>query len=871
LILASKKGSTQLVNLLISRNSRINHQSEKGSALILAVIAGHRGVVELLIDNKAELEETFLAGTLKGTALILAVVKGDADMATLLCQKGSIVNAQDSNGYTPLMHSLQQGRLEITETLLQHNAQTETTQNTDKRTVLMCACLGGVVDFATILVNNGADVNAVDRNGATALLQTTCLSGNVQVAEFLISKGAQVNIKDKIKGWTPLMHASNWGFKDVATLLIAHKAEINDRCDGGALKGSTALVMAAAAGQKEVVTCLCVNGALLDIQNDAGNTAFILSVDKNHQEIVSKLLESDADVNIQNKLGFTALMKASKENNLGIVRSILQNKNCIANPSLANKQKLTALHLSCSMDVAKALCDFRAPIEATDLGMFTPIVRASQAGHDDVVCLLLEKRANPNSSGWNGNTSLHVACHRGHDKVVRTLLSDPRLNLNCQNIYGFTALHLASRACHISIVGLLIEKGANVNTQDKNGNTPFHLAMVQGNEPVIELFLGLSNPQLMSLKNVYGCNAITYGHSFCPNEGNKNTVAKYAQFLGPSPILPALKFSEIAQLVLRRVSLSNVNLILTKHVVEAGEFPHYDACKSNCWHINGENVAPGEKVLFVSHRWASDSHPDPDKKQFGILTKFLAHIREEFKYVWLDYACICQARGSELFWTHLDNIPTAVWLSTHCLIIPKLEPLKHTWGPLANQQIADASCLKDYLGRSWCIFESIACMLTNTSLFCALQLGAFIVFEKFEEPEGASQLGFTHLSSNVRSRLAHGKHDDYVHVNRDHLHHLWEVDEPLKILELLSKVLVSEDARTRKIVEQSKHLRLEMKQLQETMNVPEIKELWKLLGECKMDEDKLIVFRLLVFVGIYSADICAPPPTPRNDCVCLLV
>lgn len=52
----------------------------------------------------------------------------------------------------------------------------------------------------------------------------------------------------------------------------------------------------------------------------------------------------------------------------------------------------------------------------------TPLHCAARMGHKDLVKLLLEHKANPNSTTTAGHTPLHIAAREGHAQTVRILL-----------------------------------------------------------------------------------------------------------------------------------------------------------------------------------------------------------------------------------------------------------------------------------------------------------------------------------------------------------------------------------------------------------------------------------------------------------------
>ena len=84
---------------------------------------------------------------------------------------------------------------------------------------------------------------------------------------------------------------------------------------------------------------------------------------------------------------------------------------------------------------------------------------ASEAGHSQVVSMLLQKGANVDSMTRFGATALHVACQHGHYDIVRELLQHGA-NVAVKDRDGFTPLDWAAKGDHEIVLRLLIESGA---------------------------------------------------------------------------------------------------------------------------------------------------------------------------------------------------------------------------------------------------------------------------------------------------------------------------------------------------------------------------------------------------------------------------
>ena len=118
------------------------------------------------------------------------------------------------------------------------------------------------------------------------------------------------------------------------------------------------------------------------------------------------------------------------------------------------------------------------PVDLQDRCGYQPLHYAAKKGNANIVEVLLKWGANPNATGYEGRTPLHLAIHSS--QALKALLV-PSLLVSAQDHSGDTALHLAlvdhfrSGGSDYSVVEELLRAGADVNIQNSSGISPFHM------------------------------------------------------------------------------------------------------------------------------------------------------------------------------------------------------------------------------------------------------------------------------------------------------------------------------------------------------------------------------------------------------------
>ncbi len=240
-------------------------------------------------------------------------------------------------------------------------------------------------------------------------------------------------------------------------------------------------------------------------------------------DIVNTLITAGANPNLPNYIGFSPLTIAcatqdiNAEQDINIVKALIA---AGANPDLEGSQFTTPLFAACSRgnsEIAKLLLDAganpnfeaqgSAPVivsasdpratGATEARGFiesslcnSPLFVACSRGHSEIAKLLLDERANPNFTTAKMDTPLIMASQDGYASIVGYLL-EKGADVHYRNpLNGYTALMVASGGGHLDVVRALLAQGADVNILDsEHRDTPLILASGGGHLDVVRALL----------------------------------------------------------------------------------------------------------------------------------------------------------------------------------------------------------------------------------------------------------------------------------------------------------------------------------------------------------------------------------------------
>lgn len=337
------------------------------------------------------------------------------------------------------------------------------------------------LDFAKMLLKSGANPDGEYHYDGTPLTMAV-RRGNFAMVELLLSAGADPDA-DKSSSESTLLSAVNSGSVEMTLRLL--------RAGANPFRQNGERISILEMTRSEPLALIILFDAMPQLpEPDAELLAAVIGGNIAKAE---SLLAVGADPDAATANGITALMQASGRADLAMMRLLLKAE---ADPHRRDESGRTALHHCVhgwATDENKLEWRLAAP---------------------DAIKLLLAAGADPNAESRCKRTPLHIAVGTAYDNtdVIRLLLragADPnRADSNEETpLYLLVEYYLRpmDRVCFEN-ARLLIDAGANVNTENYSGQTPLKSAVDRNMPEVVELLLANgANPKL---KNKYGETAL---------------------------------------------------------------------------------------------------------------------------------------------------------------------------------------------------------------------------------------------------------------------------------------------------------------------------------------------------------------------------
>jgi len=367
---------------------------------------------------------------------------------------------------------------------------------------LVLAAKQGQVNLVEALLDSRASPDSADPHGNTALLRA--IEGGIAnrpVIELLLRRRAAVDKVNKLDE-TPIGFAAASSTSEVCEALLQTGSPSEEAL-------GMALVCAAAAGNAATMRTLLQGGAPAATSGGDGRSASHCWAEVDDVPLLESLLAARADIDVCDMNGKTPLVCAAQKGSAAAVKFLCA---CDVDVNVVTIDGRSALVFAaelkdeaCAMDVAGALLERRANLEATTsvARAPSPLVVAASAGHRSLVALLLEARAEPNAADGAGRRALPCATATGYielcqillegqaDVEGRSLSGKPNApgDENGKDGGGVTALSIAAAIDRPRLVELLVGAGADHEVSDERGLSPLMAAAKAGGAETCALLI----------------------------------------------------------------------------------------------------------------------------------------------------------------------------------------------------------------------------------------------------------------------------------------------------------------------------------------------------------------------------------------------
>lgn len=390
------------------------------------------------------------------TVLHLAAEIDDAELVSYFIFKGAATGIKNQRGETALHVAINNNSFEAAKILCE--IEDALFDRDGSGTTALDLGLQTDDSYYDIFINKKLG-EKTDDNGQT-MVHYFVKEKKLRAIKAAIKNGVPISIKDA-DGNTPL---------DLAFANIDDESSVEIAAElifGGAEEVDTDF-----AYFQDAITARNVN-----MRFDDGQTPLHLASIMGHNAIAKYLLENNAETSVQDSSGATPLHEAVRYGNIEIARALLSaGANVNAKDNLGKTPIMLILPKDKIKDIYSLLIKYRADLLQKDMYGDSILHTATMMNVDsEILSVLTSNGADVNARNKEGVTPLSIAVQRGDIKTVK-LLTSAGADIHTKDTNNKSPLEWAFEGSNEMFEAIV--NGSNVNSQDSEGNTPLHLALL---------------------------------------------------------------------------------------------------------------------------------------------------------------------------------------------------------------------------------------------------------------------------------------------------------------------------------------------------------------------------------------------------------
>ncbi len=275
--------------------------------------------------------------------------------------------------------------------------------------------------------------------------------------------------------------------------------------------GESALHIAVAKNDLDVLTFLIESGVNGALKNRKGTTPILLAVENNQQRVIKALVAKveNSGLHIINEAGETSVNVALRVSQLNVARFLVDHGEDVD----------AALRYAIKMNdwtQIEWICKHRGNPDLVDMQGLSPLNRSISQGDLEAFKKWVAFGADINGRQGTGKilrvadwTPLMMALDQKRGEIATFLLMQPKIDVLHMTASGVSAMTIALRMGLLDMVRLLRERGAELNIKTAEATTALMFAAQSGSRETLEYALRV-DPELINAQDHIGWTALMF-------------------------------------------------------------------------------------------------------------------------------------------------------------------------------------------------------------------------------------------------------------------------------------------------------------------------------------------------------------------------